>query len=938
MTQISLRAYNQEIDNLINQNQIDEAIGHCRYILKQFPKHVDTYRLLGKACLEGRRYPDAVDVFNRVLAVIPDDMVANLGMSIIREDEGDLNAAIAHMERAFEVQPSNQAVQDELRRLYARRDGSAPHKIRLTRGALVRMYERGSLFPQAIAEARAALADDPSRIDLEIILARIYYHLGQKDEAVAAASHLVGILPFCFEANRILAEILPDTPRAEDAAIYRQNLQALDPYAAFVSPDAPESEKVADDAVMLEHLDWLPVRPPARETPTPISAEPQFLIEEPLPEWLETFPAEAERTQETGELPQTIFSATEEPEFTEPPLQPTPSIESAKTEPLEPSAQPTPPIAAQAAEPAELPQVQTPSPAPFTTEEISSSEWFHSPDWVADTEQPLDADDKTPPFEADLAEEIASAEIPEWLQRLAPPEEEFDQQDEQELRKLEELLPPLDNIEVSDVERTESESDKAVQALETPAGEQAVPPEWRGGLENFQDNLTEEADSSQQPIPGWLRESLDEAEPAGFTSVTEEDTAEIKLPSAKTPESAPDAITGTAPLPENAAESQAESTSEETVEQSEATKTDDIDAALAWLEGLAARHGAEQEALFTSSEQPQEKIPDWVQKEAQSWAASASAPTDELPELPPDKMAAEPAPLAEEPPAVTAVAEDTQKVKPPAKTAPLEILSEPLPDWMQSILDAAADAPTEETQPAGQAPAQQEARETSSGTPADLWISEEELEEVTLSKIALESDDLGEPGTPFSGTWPDWMQDEVKTTDNVAPDTTNITEELLQDRPLPQWLQNLDEFEEAKIGAEEPLEWLKPPAGEEPPLVIDSAEILGKSPAAIEETPVIEAPVQTPVTLPGEGSDPQQIYQQAQSALKTGDIQTAMERYAEIIAASELLPSVIADLENALYQYPVDLSLWQTLGDAYLRSNRLQDALDAYTKAEELLH
>jgi cytochrome c-type biogenesis protein CcmH/NrfG len=38
-----------------------------------------------------------------------------------------------------------------------------------------------------------------------------------------------------------------------------------------------------------------------------------------------------------------------------------------------------------------------------------------------------------------------------------------------------------------------------------------------------------------------------------------------------------------------------------------------------------------------------------------------------------------------------------------------------------------------------------------------------------------------------------------------------------------------------------------------------------------------------------------------------------------------------------LYRYPVEVSLWQLLGDAYMRANRLQDALDAYTKAEELL-
>ncbi len=58
-------------------------------------------------------------------------------------------------------------IQDELRRLYGRRDGVEPPKLRLTRGALVRMYARGDLYRQAIAEAKAALAEDNQRIDID---------------------------------------------------------------------------------------------------------------------------------------------------------------------------------------------------------------------------------------------------------------------------------------------------------------------------------------------------------------------------------------------------------------------------------------------------------------------------------------------------------------------------------------------------------------------------------------------------------------------------------------------------------------------------------------------------------------------------------------------------------------------------------------------------
>jgi cytochrome c-type biogenesis protein CcmH/NrfG len=42
-------------------------------------------------------------------------------------------------------------------------------------------------------------------------------------------------------------------------------------------------------------------------------------------------------------------------------------------------------------------------------------------------------------------------------------------------------------------------------------------------------------------------------------------------------------------------------------------------------------------------------------------------------------------------------------------------------------------------------------------------------------------------------------------------------------------------------------------------------------------------------------------------------------------------------MQNALYQYPGDINFLIVLGDAYLRTDKLQEALDTYTKAEELL-
>ena len=75
----------------------------------------------------------------------------------------------------------------------------------------------------------------------------------------------------------------------------------------------------------------------------------------------------------------------------------------------------------------------------------------------------------------------------------------------------------------------------------------------------------------------------------------------------------------------------------------------------------------------------------------------------------------------------------------------------------------------------------------------------------------------------------------------------------------------------------------------------------------------------------------------ARTELSRSNIPGALEAYERLIKKGRFLEEVIFDLREALYRYPVEVSIWQTLGDAYMRANQLQDALDSYTKAEELL-
>ena len=155
------------------------------------------------------------------------------------------------------------------------------------------MYARGDLYRQAIAEARAAIVEDPQRLDLEIVLARMYSHTGQKAEAAEICSRLVSKLPYCLEANRILAEVLPETsaqkmPKFTNSAWLRWILICL------IYPRRPQDvHQVQDNAVTLDRLEWVPSLETDQQPTWAKSLGIQIVEKETekVPDWMTELPA-----------------------------------------------------------------------------------------------------------------------------------------------------------------------------------------------------------------------------------------------------------------------------------------------------------------------------------------------------------------------------------------------------------------------------------------------------------------------------------------------------------------------------------------------------------------------------------------------------------------------------------------------------------------------
>ena len=142
MTSILLHDYVEQVDKLIDDNRLVEAIEHCRHILHTYPRHIDTYRVMGKALLEKQEYDAATDLFLRILGADPSDFISHVGLSIIYREESQEDQALWHLERAYEVQPYNVAIQGELRKLYAHaKRGASRHYSANARSIGSPLYE-----------------------------------------------------------------------------------------------------------------------------------------------------------------------------------------------------------------------------------------------------------------------------------------------------------------------------------------------------------------------------------------------------------------------------------------------------------------------------------------------------------------------------------------------------------------------------------------------------------------------------------------------------------------------------------------------------------------------------------------------------------------------------------------------------------------------------
>jgi competence ComEA-like helix-hairpin-helix protein len=893
------------------------------------------------------------------------------------------------------------------------------------------MSAKSNLNSQAIAELRAALAEDPNRPDLQVVLANLYTLTGQNLAAIETCNAILNKLPYCLEANRILAEILPGTERAKEAQNYRIRYEELDPYAAQISAATPSAEQVSDGAITLERLiysvtdelsidtskpgwaaslgvsmeteneipDWLSRVPEEQTNPEPEKPEePQPAAEkngegrsEPvpaeasgegeIPAWLKEIHEEVEpdlpEVESAGPLPDWLNRSDtpeggpiEEPtdRFEEEP--PTESVDemtfdtNLQIEASGKSEGEGAMVLDEDVEGGSVGQgadVEGPVDSPKSSEVVpGSAQEEPSPDWLAAaaSSEPLEEGEQVPDWLQNLGEGLPSEppdQEEDLLSDTAPAEEEpipasepAQQGSHADARietpgSLPEWLAEASSEPEARYPDILPAGEGGAESLEEPEIARADVPDWLRQMEEeylsgMNESLEESAETSalqympgEKPatggdIPPWLVAAMESEETAISLGPIEEqliegDTQPVRITPQEEAEELPveaETLPGEPSqvglveraeesLPSMLEESELEELKELSPELPAISEADES-AAMAWLESLAARQGALEEELLTEPTERMEEMPEWVQMEsvgegtpeaegAEGPGVGAPAFEKELEETAPEQAIAEP---AEELPSEEGFQPPEWLVEPEEEIETIPAISEEPSEWLP-----------EEAEVVGEEQAAEVIPEPEVELPA--WLRDLGREEEGIE------------------TTPSWIrpESEAEAAAEEQPEllTTKLdinAASLIQLERIPGigfiLAQNIVNYRET-IGHFGSLDELGQVPGFSPDAVQDLEEYL-----TIEI--VTEAPP-PPSTVPE--------LQAAWNTVASGNITAAAEIYDELIRKEQYLDDIIRDLQEAIALHPVDAALYQALGDACVRANRLQDALDAYNRAEDLL-
>jgi len=287
-----------------------------------------------------------------------------------------------------------------------------------------------------------------------------------------------------------------------------------------------------------------------------------------------------------------------------------------------------------------------------------------------------------------------------------------------------------------------------------------------------------------------------------------------------------------------------------------------------------------------------------------------------------------------------------------------EAVAGDMPDWLQDTVAEQSDTVQDIFATTPSSPLSTEEIEVDMSDP---WVEAFELErKVAMGLISDEQVIFSDEPVPFDVVIDEVLEDEPLPMgeleslpvwmDTSAPVTPTPVETIAEPvNELPDWLRETED--EAPIVMDEPLpDWLNEAGIENtedvPDWLLETVEEEQAifTPPTPAPTPVpTPAPVvvkpQSPAPVPVSNINIAQVLQQARAKVQSGDLEGGLGAYEAVIRANTALDNVVSDLTDLVKQEgnKTNASIYRVLGDGLMRQGRLQQALDTYRKALNLL-
>ena len=215
MSDVLLSDLSQHLQNLFAEEHYEAGFALGRHILHFYPRHLATYKQMGRAALAAGVMGEGIDLLQRALSIDPQD--------------GELWAAL-HSAALQQAMPTEAKIAET----YAR----ALLTPELSDDAIARGHiaSREQNWPAAYQAYREGYLAQPQRMDAGLGLLAALLHLQQWQLAQTLAEHLLNELPYSLKAlwgALLCAQAQGDAATALPTH-YLHTARSLDPTDAFV--------------------------------------------------------------------------------------------------------------------------------------------------------------------------------------------------------------------------------------------------------------------------------------------------------------------------------------------------------------------------------------------------------------------------------------------------------------------------------------------------------------------------------------------------------------------------------------------------------------------------------------------------------------------------------------------------------------------------------